>query len=312
MQDLTEIAVDSRQTTQWAEYLSQLGWTVVEIDGVFVYSRRMPIFNNSIIKISRPRGPIPFEKIEKFAKEQNALFVLLEPDTHNNNPEQLKKAGYTPSALKTAFTATRLIDISPEQQTIFDSFSENARRNIKKAQKNNLEIKHDLYGSLSEAEQQQTLQRFYDLYRTLAQTKNFYILPFEEIKAKATAFKNNCFFSFVYLDNQPIATVWFAYHNNTLVYFHTGITQTGYDKLANYLLVWEGILQGKKLGMQVFDFESVFDPRFPNENKKWKGYSEFKGRFHGQLITYPPSWIKIYNYPYKLLHLCASLISKLQ
>jgi lipid II:glycine glycyltransferase (peptidoglycan interpeptide bridge formation enzyme) len=138
-------------------------------------------------------------------------------------------------------------------------------------------------------------EQFYRLQKTLTTMKKFYAPGYEESKKKYEALKQGSFFVFAYSNDIPIAAVWYGFDKKVVTYLQTGITKFGYAKLANYLLVLEGIKKAKKLQCYVFDFESIYDIRYPHESKRWKGYSEFKSRFHGEVIYYPPSWIKIYN-----------------
>ncbi len=308
MQSLTQYALDARQTSNWAQYMESIGWIAKKVNNTYIYVREIKPFKHSLVKIQHAKEQPDFQKIDEIAKEHNALFVILEPYNIEYNEELLKSNGFIKSKLKSAFTSTVLIDLKATEENILASFSENARRNIKKAIANKLRVEH-IFTNEQKTDTSQ-FEKFYALYKELGKTKGFYVLPYSECLKKLQAFQNNSILSFAYEpDNpQPIAVVWYLYFDNTLVYNHTGITQRGYDLQANSLLVWEGIKQGKKLGMKVFDFESVYDPRYPSENKKWLGYSEFKKRFHGETIFYPRAWIKIYNLPYKIIYLCSTFL----
>lgn len=143
---------------------------------------------------------------------------------------------------------------------------------------------------------------FYDLLKNLTKMKKFYVPSREEYFKKMTAFKETSVLLFAYEKRKPVAVVWYAYFGDVLAYFQTGITEQGYERLANYLLVWEGLKLGKKLGLSAFDFESIYDTRFPKNVPKHRGYSEFKQRFHGDIILYPQPWIKTYNFLGVLLY----------
>lgn len=288
-------ASDFRQSPFWADYMQQIGWNVEEVFGINLYIKKLPL-TISFIKIQHPLGKIPFEKIDSIAKKQHALCVVIEPHIAGYDEKQFLQSDYMRTKTHHAPTATRKIAIDTSVSNIVSSFSENAKRNIKKAEKNNVTTKivfakndtHNKY-----------FEKFYNLQKNLTDMKNFYAPGYVESKKKNSALKKGSFFIFAYEknNNEPIAAVWYGYHKNVVTYLQTGITQKGYDLLANYILVVEGIKTGKKLGCSVFDFESIYDKRYPKEIKRSKGYSEFKSRFHGEEIYFPPSWIKIYN-PY--------------
>lgn len=146
--------------------------------------------------------------------------------------------------------------------------------------------------------------------KELADTKKFYIQNYQEIQNKMLAFQKTSCFIFAYYQGQPINTVWLAFNEDRGSYLHTGINAEGYKMLANYLLAWEAIKISKKHKRKVFDFEGIYDPRFPDQRKRWKKFSEFKSRFHGETILYPTPRIKCYNLPFKLFYLCSQPLWK--
>lgn len=297
MKTTINTSFDFRQSPFWAKYMSSIGWQVETIDGIQIYIRKL--FGISFIKIQHPLGKIPFKKIDSLARKYHAISVVIEPHTASYDERQFFQNGYQISSMHHAPTATRKIDISKPIKQIFAGFSENAKRNIKKAEKNNLKI----HVVLTKDDKNNTyFEMFHTLQKNLTKLKKFYAPGYNESKKKNNALKGGSFFVFAFHKNEPIAAVWYGYYNGVITYLQTGITQKGYDLLANYLLVVEGIKVGKKLGCTVFDFESIYDNRYPKESKRWKGYSEFKSRFHGEEIYYPPSWIKIYSKPLKILY----------
>jgi lipid II:glycine glycyltransferase (peptidoglycan interpeptide bridge formation enzyme) len=262
MSSLTQLHTDIRQTEQWATYMTNMGWTVEKIDGIYIFIRRVYPFKHSLIKISHPKGPIPFEKIEELSKKHKALFTIIEPHIEGYQEEEYKKNRFEKSILKSAFTATRLLDLQKTEQELWESLSENARRNIKKAQKNNMTIKRVM---MKDETDWNNFDNYFNLYVHLGKKKNFYTQSHQESLTRMKAFKENTFLYFAYEKENPdpIATIWFSFVDNTLVYMLTGITNKGYELLANYILAWEGIKTGRELGLKVFDFESVFDERYP-------------------------------------------------
>ena len=73
-------------------------------------------------------------------------------------------------------------------------------------------------------------------------------------------------------------------------YWQAFTGSTGRENMSQYKIVWEGILWAKARGARVFDFEGVFDSRFPD--KSWKGFSHFKKSFGVEVKTYPGAFVK--------------------
>lgn len=300
--------MDIRQTRQWGQYLSQIGWIVENVDKVQIYIRKIPFLNSAVVKIQHPKNPLPFQRLDDLAKKYHALCLMIEPEIEGYSQILFKKNGYQRSNMYLTHTATVQLNLKQSGDRLFTSFSENARRNIKKAQKNGVYTKTVFL----KGEGDNQFKKFYDLLKTLSVIKRFWIPDYEEFYKKMLAFKRSSFLQFAYHknDQQPIAVVWVAYFNKKAVYMHAGINKTGYQFLANYLLVWDALKILKKMGMEIFDFEGIYDPRFPKEKKRWQQFSEFKKRFHGKLVEYPPPYIKCYNIFFKLLFLCSRILSR--
>lgn len=296
--------MDIRQSPQWGEYLSSIGWVVEKIGKSQAFIKPIPLLGKSIIKIQHPKNSLSTLEIDKLAKKHKAMFVIVEPESKDFKRDEFTKNGFVKSNTSLTHTLTVYIDLQKSGKEIFASFSENARRNIKKAQNNNLEIKQIF---LKDLQDDKDFKKFYNLFVNLRKIKNFYAPGYDEFYKKMQAFKDSSVLLFAIFQNQPIATVWLGLLKDTAVYMNTGITKTGYELLANYLLVWEAIKLAKGLGLKTFDFEGLFDPRFPKERKSWIKFSEFKRRFHGELIEYPFPLMKIYSKFYKFIYLCSKI-----
>lgn len=302
-------ALDARQTKEWAKFLEHLKWKTEKIGTTYIFLRRLALLNQSLIKIQHPVGPVDLKKIELFAKKEKALFIIIEPHNRGFVESDYIKHGYSKSKIQFAHSATIKIDLTRSVNKMYSAFSTNAKRNIKKAEKN-IFIK---MVALKDVKDASVLQQFYSLYAATGKEKKFYVPSYAEVSAKIRAFKKTSYILFAYEKNsphmdsihgekEPIAVLWIGHFDNVLVYFHPGNTKKGYKLLANYLLVWEALKLGKKLGLQVFDFETMYDYRYPKENKAWIGYTEFKKKFGGEEVYYPQSWIKFYNPFFRLLY----------
>ncbi len=129
---LEDEAFDFRQSPFWADYMKHIGWEVEHVSGIYLYVKKLP-FSLSYIKIQHPLGKLPFIKIDSIAKKHHALVVLIEPHLDTYNEKQFLKNGYIKTKMHHAPTATRKIAITASLPKIVSLFSENAKRNIKKA-----------------------------------------------------------------------------------------------------------------------------------------------------------------------------------
>lgn len=312
MSDFVYETTDARQTPEWGKYLEYLKWKPEVIktnNGQVIYAtvKIIPVIG-TMVKIQHPKGPIPFLKIEEIVRKYKASVVIVEPDLAGFDENEYRENGYFISKMRYVHTATIRTDIRPSEEALFRSFSENARRNIKKASKS-LEVKTV---DLNSKNGERAMHEFYPLYVRLGKLKKFYVPNKGEIYAKLHAFKKTSFILFAYEKsnpNDPVAALWVGFCDKTMIYFQPGNSQRGYDLHANYLLMWEAIRLGKKYGAYYFDLESIYDYRYPFENGKWKGYTEFKKKFGGEMVYFPPSWIKIYNPFFKAFYIIGNIFS---
>jgi lipid II:glycine glycyltransferase (peptidoglycan interpeptide bridge formation enzyme) len=298
---------DPRQSKEWGRFMESIGWQTKNLKGRQIFIRKIPYLSHSVIKFQRPQNPLPLKELDKLAKKHKALFINIDPHFENFDEESFKKGGFKKSNMLLAHSSTVVLDLTQSQNTLWKSFSENARRNIIKSQKAKVKIQKVV---LKDKKDDQDFQRFYQLLKSLTKIRKFYIPGYDEFFKKMTAYKKSSILFFAHEpgNNDPIATVWMAGYNDTAFYVQTGITKKGYELLANYLIVWEIIKTAKSLRYKNFDFEGIYDPRYPKERAKWQGFSEFKKRFHGQVIEYPPSYIKIYNPFFKFIYLISKIM----
>ena len=90
----------------------------------------------------------------------------------------------------------------------------------------------------------------------------------------------------------PFAGLLLLFHDQIAYYYQAASIKLGKKLAASSLLVWEALRLSKKKGCKTFDFEGIFDPRFPQ--KSWLGFTKFKKGFGGREIVYPPSLTKTF------------------
>ncbi len=350
--------MDPRQSKYWANFMGNIGWIVEKVDDNFIYIKKIPGLPYSVVKIQRPNKNLNLKKIDLLAKKYKALFVNLEPHFEKFSEKDLKNNGYKKSNMFLSHTSTIRIDLTQSEKSLLKSFSENARRNIKKVQNSNIKIQK---AELSNQKNDLEFKKFFELLKNLTTMKKFYIPKYEEFYKKMLSFKKTSVLFFAYLPRKggkvgedfpmfeagqirrdstsfdvheqnwtgdrrsaelgkqatpterpctlPIAAVWLAgFSKNECLYVQTGITKVGYQNLANYLIVWEALKYAKKQGYKVFDFEGIYDPRFPKERGSWKNFTEFKKRFHGNIIEYPNPYIKIYNPVFYIIYQISKIL----
>jgi hypothetical protein len=294
---------DIRQTLQYANYLKLLGWEIIKIKQGQIFIKKFSLIG-SIIKVQRITPPIPFEEIEKIAKEYRAFQILIDQELPQKSlapskPQaksrgevgppptpppnfKINKASYFPSK-------TIWIDLERSEKEIFSSFSEAKRRAVRRAEKNGVTIKE-----VTSPKEFLWLKK-YSLWEKM-------ILPIATGQEVNTLYKSffpkNANILIAFYQEKPIAGIFLLHTGEVSYYWLAAATNNGKKLFAPTLLTWEAFKLAKKIGCQIFDFEGVYDERYPI--KSWLGFTKFKEGFGGKEIYHPPSLIKM-KLPFKFI-----------
>jgi lipid II:glycine glycyltransferase (peptidoglycan interpeptide bridge formation enzyme) len=259
--------VDIRQSIQYANYLGKIGWTVERLGEINYFIRKLPLVG-SIIKLQRPEE-IKIEKIRQLAKEYRAFQIIVEPKTELD-AKYLFSLGFKLSKSPYLPTKTLQLDLTKSEKALFKNLAKDAKGAIRKNK--NLEIKKSSPENL-----RLTWEKAVGIKR--------YIPSLNHLKALKKSFKNRALFlthqdaGAIFLTVEGIAYYWQAFSG-----------PVARKSLYQYKILWEGILWAKAKGARVFDFEGIFDERFPK--KDWKGFSHFKKSFGGYEVDYPGTMLK--------------------
>lgn len=269
--------MDVRQSPKYAKYLEFSGWIVKKIAGCFVFIRRLTPLPVSIIKIQRPET-IPFDEIPKLVKKYHAFVVYIEPLTVTQQP-LFTKHGLHLSKSPFLPTKTIRLDLTQPEEKILAEMAKDARYGIRKAKQGHIKTL-----------KVQDLEKFRQFWKKSAGWQRW-VPSLKSLQLLKKAFAKNALFLLApNLGGTIILTA-----GNVSYYYQAFTSREGRKKFAQYLLVWEAIKKAKKMGCQIFDFEGIYDERFPN--KSWKGFSHFKKSFGGKEIEFPGCFLK-YCFPF--------------
>jgi lipid II:glycine glycyltransferase (peptidoglycan interpeptide bridge formation enzyme) len=259
--------IDIRQTYQYARYLKEIGWQVERINEINYFIKKFPLIG-TVLKIQRPEE-IKIKKINDIAKKYKAFQVIIEPKYdyqiinlkyHNY---KLNKSPYLP-------TKTLQIDLTTEKENIFGKFKKDAKRAINKNK--DLELKIYYLGSLND---------FRSFWKKAVGFKRF-VPSSVQLASLKKSFNNNALFI---TDIQKLTGAIFLATDKIAHYWQAFNSLKGRKEQLQYRIVWQGILWAKAKGIKIFDFEGIYDERFPNKN--WQGFTHFKKSFGGYEVKYP-------------------------
>jgi lipid II:glycine glycyltransferase (peptidoglycan interpeptide bridge formation enzyme) len=260
--------VDIRQTSQYARYLGKIGWHVERRAETNYFIKKIPLLG-SIIKIQRPEK-IRVDEIKKLAKKYRAFQIIVEP-AKESDVKILKSFGFKQSKSPYLPTKTLLLDLTKPEKELLREMKKDARYGIKKTETlKTREIKN--------------LEKFREGWKKSVGLKR-YVPPLYNLLALKNSFKEKCLF----LTTQDFSAGAIFLIGDRLAYYWQAFTnKQGRKALAQYKIVWEGLLWAKGKRVKAFDFEGIFDERFAN--KSWKGFTHFKKSFGGLVISYPGTY----------------------
>lgn len=292
---------DLRQTPEYALYTKSLGWSVRrladQVSGIRfqVFIKKLSLLG-SIGKLQRPQGKLDSQKLDEFARKHKLAVLYIEPSldtkyTIQNTRYKIYKSCFLPSK-------TIHIDLKLSEDELFNQIKKKTRYGIRSAQKKGVCVA-----------QSKDIDLFVQMWQRSARKRGMWFPLKKEITALWNAFGKKAHILFAY-KNHPIHDTQYTIHNtptagvllvrspDTAYYMYAFSTKEGNRLSAPTLLVWEAIKLAKNPpaggGSKVFDFEGVYDERYP-QTKNWKGFTRFKEGFGGKTVTYPEALVRYYN-----------------
>jgi len=269
---------DFRQVADWGEYLKTRGWKtdyVKSKDGkkqlqVLVF--KLWGWPLSMIKLQRNEIDPDFDDLKRLRRKYHALQTVIEP-LKILNEENYIRAGFKKSKSPFLATKTVVVDVTAEEKELWNRLSENAKRLIKK----NAEM-------VVEDTDEKTFRREWKKYSKV------WILSEKELGNLMRSFGKRAHLCVIRNGEGFHSGILILETRDVTNYFMTWTSDLGRKSGAHFRLVWEEILRAKRTGKKYFDFEGIYDPEFPIKN--WKGFTEFKKKFGGAIVTHPGSFTK--------------------
>lgn len=172
--------------------------------------------------------------------------------------------------------ATIMIDLRPSEEDILAQMHQKGRYNIKVAQKNGVTV-----------EQSAHVGAFYKLIQETAERDGFRPPSLEHYRLFLRTIPDS-FLLLAYVSGQqePIAGLIGAVWNGRGIYYYGASSQTHRNLMAPSLLQWEAMLLCKKQKCTSYDLFGIAPP--DAESHYLSGVTDFKRKFGGTVIHYPP------------------------
>jgi lipid II:glycine glycyltransferase (peptidoglycan interpeptide bridge formation enzyme) len=171
-------------------------------------------------------------------------------------------------------TKTLRLDLTPSTEKIFGQFKKDCRYALRKAQNIKTQV------------QINDFDNFYSIWKKAASIKHLWTPSKKDFDSLVSCFGKNCFC--VTINN--LAGSFILIHDTVAYYYYSGALPQAKKLDLPYLVIWECIQEAKKRGCKTWDFEGIYDSRWPN--KSWLGFSHFKKSFGGYEVEFPGSFTK--------------------
>ncbi|KKR38144.1 hypothetical protein A2210_03435 [Candidatus Woesebacteria bacterium RIFOXYA1_FULL_40_18] len=263
--------VDIRQTPEYAKYLSSIGWKVERINKVNYFIKKFPLIG-SVLKLQRPED-ILYEDIKVLSEKYRAFQIIIEPK-NTINGQWLMANGFKLSNSPYLPTKTLQLDLTKSQNQLLKEMKKDARNAINK---NKIVVNSC-----------NNLEEFRNAWKDAVEWSR-YVPPLSHLVALEKSFGNNC--CLYHCTSTMIQSGAIFLKASDITYYWQAFTNKEGRKLqSQYKIVWEGILWAKRQGAKIFDFEGIYNERFPN--KSWLGFTHFKKSFGGYEVSYPGTFVK--------------------
>lgn len=286
--------MDLRQSPEYAQYSKTIGWEVKKIDGCHLLIKKLFGLPFRFIKCQRPDS-LPLVSIKKSLVEYAPGIIWIEP-TNKEQETILTAEGFKKNKSPFLPTKTVHLDLRQSEEKIFSKMEKDARYGIRKAGKKDIKIlrppnRRLRYKDIKTKDFHRAWKQSVNLGRYMPSLKNLEILQ-SSFGNKAIFLTALCYDDTFHRNKMKlhgltriIAGTVILIADKTAYYYYAFTNKEGRKASAQYLLVWEALKLAKKMGCRVFDFEGVYDERFPLSS--WKGFTHFKKSFGGQEIEYP-------------------------
>lgn len=264
--------------------LESLGWRVIIQDESQLFLR--PFGPVAIAKIQRPRL-LDLPWLADLRKQHHILTLFIEPGL---SAPSLGKLGIPVEPF--AHSATSLLDLTQDASSLLASFSQKTRYNIIR------NLKKDALSIISTPLKDATRAQRHDLMMlrdSWGRAKKVIGYAAPLLENILMSYKHHASLHLAYTQTRECVGALLILTHDAVATYYAAFAQTeGYHLHAPTLLTWQALITARKNGCDIFDFGGIYDPRYPKLYRKWQGFTKFKSGFHPTVVSYPPTYLKLF------------------
>ncbi len=298
------------QSLEWKRFQEALGRDV----RIYAAMENDQIAASALVVIDRtsfglstweiPRGPLMSEKLkvksEKLleqimqdAKKERCLSLYLSPSTDQFFTFHFSL--FTASGRHVYPEATRVIDLTLNDDALLAQMKPKGRYNIRLAEKHGVRVEASPDIDAFSALMKETADRdgfrpsgARTYLRFLEQLPQSFLLlafqpPENNEKRPAEGLKDSAKSG---EPQRPVAGLLGVIWGSTGIYYYGGSSKAHRELMAPYLLQWEAIRYCRDHGCTSYDLFGIAPEGTPDH--PWASVSEFKAKFGGNVLTHPP------------------------
>ncbi len=285
------------QSFEWGEFRKKTGIKVIRraliqngqfVDGFTVTLHKVPKTKYYIGYLPKGNEPTKevIEELKRIGKENNCIFIQLEPNIISLKSEVLGLLKPAAHPLFTKFTF--VLDLTKSEDELLKQMHSKTRYNIRVAEKHNVKV--------SEDNSEKSFVEYLKLMLTTTSRQGFYAhTPSYHEKLFETLPKEEGpnILSYHLLNAQfdsKTLTSWVLFvFKNHLYYPYGASSREHRETMSNNLVAWEAIKFGKKLGLKKFDMWGALGTE-PDKNDPWYGFHRFKEGYGAELVEFVGSY----------------------
>lgn len=283
------------QSEEWAQFKNSYGTPTIKCGEIYYSKHKIPL--SPFYMAYCPKVDpflIEWEKLVESLKKENCIAVRFDVPNITKDSKDYQKAldlfsKYCQKAPSSTFAQhTIFLDLTKTEEEILKNMHPKHRYNIKIAEKHNLKIKRGV--------DIKDFDDFFDLFQKTAVRQKYYIRPknyYQTLWNKLSP-KNMCHILTAKYKDQNLASWMLLSYQNVLYYPYGGSSDKHQNYFPNNLIGWGAIKLGKELGCKTFDMWGATN-ELENKNHPWWGFTNFKLKFGGTLVSFIDSYDLVIN-----------------
>jgi lipid II:glycine glycyltransferase (peptidoglycan interpeptide bridge formation enzyme) len=301
------------QSWRWGTFKQQFGWDVeriaVESAGGAVLAQVLFRKRAGLSIGYIPRGPVwptwdpsavevLWTRIDEVARQRRALTVIVEPDlVLPEAPAAAVRLVPGPEPIQPARTVkVELLD----DQSLIDQMHPKTRYNVRLAKRRGVITR---LGEPSDA----SIGRFYEMLRDTALRNDFVVHAPRYYRDFLGLFADDACLAFAEVDGKPVAGAVAVVFGDEGIYMYGASSSRERAHGAAFLLQHEMMRWARSRGARRYDLWGIpeYDPESSvsesgdrlaaSTGSDRRGLYEFKTRFGGQIVRYPPPLERVYH-----------------